>query len=155
MREGRTPAGVLRELSANVDDYHAVVYAQPSTDRRVRLEDEQSVNFVIQALGPEAARRTVAGGGRGVGPTHSFVRFVSFRSFVSFPRGGLYRPVNGGGYGMKHVSIPVGRVKVGYKLSRRWVDRWLVVVLSGTSPALRWRSRTPTNCRLTRSGSSR
>ena len=50
---------MLRELSANVDDYHAVVYAQPSTDRRVRLEDEQSVNFLIQALGASAARRTV------------------------------------------------------------------------------------------------
>ena len=82
MREGRTPAGVLRELSANVDDYHAVVYAQPSTDRRVRLEDEQSVNFVIQALGPEAARRTVAGGGGGsVQLTRSFVSFRFVRSF--------------------------------------------------------------------------
>lgn len=50
---------MLRELSANVDDYHAVVYAQPSTDRRVRLEDEQSISFVVQALGEEAARRTV------------------------------------------------------------------------------------------------
>jgi hypothetical protein len=40
-RTGRTPAGVLRELAGNVEDYHAIVYAQPSTDRRVRLEDEQ------------------------------------------------------------------------------------------------------------------
>lgn len=57
--EGRTPAGVLRELSANVDDYHAVVYAHPSTDRRLRLEDEQSISFVVLALGAAVARRTV------------------------------------------------------------------------------------------------
>ena len=50
--EGRTPAGVLRELSGKVDDYHAVVYAHVATDRRLRLEDEQSVSFIVQALGP-------------------------------------------------------------------------------------------------------
>ena len=49
--EGRTPAGVLRELSGKVDDYHAVVYAHVATDRRLRLEDEQSVSFIVQALG--------------------------------------------------------------------------------------------------------
>ena len=57
--EGRTPAGVLRELSGKVDDYHAVVYAHVATDRRLRLEDEQSVSFIVQALGPAMARRTV------------------------------------------------------------------------------------------------
>lgn len=56
---GRTPAGVLRELSASVDDYHAIIYAQPATDRRMRLEDEQSVTFVVQALGVAAAARVV------------------------------------------------------------------------------------------------
>jgi len=57
--EGRTPAGVLRELSGKVDDYHAVVYAHVATDRRLRLEDEQSVSFIVQALGTTLARRTV------------------------------------------------------------------------------------------------
>ena len=57
--EGRTPAGVLRELSANVADYHAVVYAHVATDRRLRLEDEQSVDFVVRALGPALASRVV------------------------------------------------------------------------------------------------
>ena len=57
--EGRTPAGVLRELSGKVDDYHAVVYAHVATDRRLRLEDEQSVSFIVQALSPAMARRTV------------------------------------------------------------------------------------------------
>jgi hypothetical protein len=50
---------VLRELSASVDDYHAIIYAQPATDRRMRLEDEQSVTFVVQALGVAAAARVV------------------------------------------------------------------------------------------------
>ena len=57
--EGRTPAGVLRELDANVADYHAVVYAHVATDRRLRLEDEQSVDFVIRALGPALVSRVV------------------------------------------------------------------------------------------------
>ena len=57
--EGRTPAGVLREMAANIDDFHVVLYAQPSTDRRMRLEDEQSITFLLQALGVEVASRTV------------------------------------------------------------------------------------------------
>ena len=57
--EGRTPAGVLRELSANVADYHAVVYAHVATDRRLRLEDEQSIDFIVRALGPALASRVV------------------------------------------------------------------------------------------------
>ena len=44
--EGRTPAGVLRELSGKVSEFHAVVYAHVATDKRLRLEDEQSVSFV-------------------------------------------------------------------------------------------------------------
>lgn len=57
--EGRTPAGVLRELSGKVSEFHAVVYAHVATDKRLRLEDEQSVSFVTRALGPAAARRAV------------------------------------------------------------------------------------------------
>lgn len=58
--EGRTPAGVLRELSANVDDYHAVVYAHAANDRRLRLEDERSVTFLASAV-PGVVRRVVLG----------------------------------------------------------------------------------------------
>ena len=58
--EGRTPAGVLRELSANVDDYHAVVYAHAANDRRLRLEDERSVAFLASAV-PGVVRRVVLG----------------------------------------------------------------------------------------------
>ena len=57
--EGRTPAGVLRELSGKVSEFHAVVYAHVATDKRLRLEDEQSVSFVCRALGASAARRAV------------------------------------------------------------------------------------------------
>lgn len=57
--EGRTPAGVLRELSGKVSEFHAVVYAHVATDKRLRLEDEQSVSFVCRALGAAAARRAV------------------------------------------------------------------------------------------------
>lgn len=57
--EGRTPAGVLRELSGKVHDYHAVIYSHVATDKRLRLEDEQSVSFIVQALGTEVTRRTI------------------------------------------------------------------------------------------------
>jgi energy-coupling factor transporter ATP-binding protein EcfA2 len=57
--EGRTPAGVLRELSGKVSEFHAVVYAHVATDKRTRLEDEQSVSFITRALGPAAARRAI------------------------------------------------------------------------------------------------
>jgi len=57
--EGRTPAGVLRELGGKVDDYHAVVYAHVATDRRLRLEDEQSVSFIVRALGAVCVSRVV------------------------------------------------------------------------------------------------
>ena len=57
--EGRTPAGVLRELSGKVSEFHAVVYAHVASDTRLRLEDEQSVSFVARALGPAAPRRAV------------------------------------------------------------------------------------------------
>ena len=57
--EGRTPAGVLRELGGKVDDYHAIVYAHVATDRRLRLEDEQSVSFIVRALGARCVSRVV------------------------------------------------------------------------------------------------
>ena len=57
--EGRTPAGVLRELGGKVDDYHAIVYAHVATDRRLRLEDEQSVSFIVRALGARCISRVV------------------------------------------------------------------------------------------------
>ena len=57
--EGRTPAGVLRELSGKVSEFHAVVYAHVAADKRLRLEDEQSVSFVVRALGSAAPRRAV------------------------------------------------------------------------------------------------
>ena len=57
--EGRTPAGVLRELGGKVDDYHAIVYAHVATDRRLRLEDEQSVSFIVSALGARCVSRVV------------------------------------------------------------------------------------------------
>ena len=48
--QGRTPAGVLRELSGKVDAFDVILYCQPANDPRVRLEDEQSISFVVAAL---------------------------------------------------------------------------------------------------------
>eukprot|EP00854_Cymbomonas_tetramitiformis_P003474 gene3474-4364_t len=57
--EGRTPEGVLKEMAGVLEEYHSVVYCQPASDRRMRLEDQQSIEVLVTALGAAATTRII------------------------------------------------------------------------------------------------